>query len=439
MGGLRLGVEWQSPAAMPRRWLASIFGIFAVFATSVAIFSTDNVHQLWGAIAACGYGLAMIAVLVWKERGPDAALVLALCGALLVPLAWMAANSLEQPEVTVVATSAVSLIHHGTPYTDVTTLAGTSNPNIYNPYLPVMAVFGMPRAIFGGGLLTDPRVWFGVVFLIIFWLALRRGGSRDPWRWAVFVAASPVIAFELAVGGTDVPMVAFLCLGFAILMPSLAPGVEGGASPLAKAAQKRPVLAGLALGLAASMKATAWPALLVAIALLAVRDGKRAVRAFTLTALAVVAVLVGPIAALHPRALVENTIKFPLGLAHVTSQASSPLPGHDIAATGPVGHTIVVVLLVLAGVAVAVSLVVRPPRSVPRAVLLLAGAMTLMFVLAPSTRFGYLIYPATLAIWLLAVVAGRAVQDEPVTPSPDVPPASTDTTWRTSPATRPAA
>ena len=439
MGGLRLGVEWQSPAAMPRRWLASIFGIFAVFATSVAIFSTDNVHQLWGAIAACGYGLAMIAVLVWKERGPDAALVLALCGALLVPLAWMAANSLEQPEVTVVATSAVSLIHHGTPYTDVTTLAGTSNPNIYNPYLPVMAVFGMPRAIFGGGLLTDPRVWFGVVFLIIFWLALRRGGSRDPWRWAVFVAASPVIAFELAVGGTDVPMVAFLCLGFAILMPSLAPGVEGGASPLAKAAQKRPVLAGLALGLAASMKATAWPALLVAIALLAVRDGKRAVRAFTLTALAVVAVLVGPIAALHPRALVENTIKFPLGLAHVTSQASSPLPGHDIAATGQVGHTIVVVLLVLAGVAVAVSLVVRPPRSVPRAVLLLAGAMTLMFVLAPSTRFGYLIYPATLAIWLLAVVAGRAVRDEPVTPSPDVPPASTDTSWRTSPATRPAA
>jgi Glycosyltransferase family 87 len=421
MGGLSLGVEWQSPAAMPRRWLAGLFGIFGVFAALVAIFSTDNVHQHWGAIAACGYGLAMIAVLAGKERGVDVALALALCGALLVPLAWMAANALEQPEVTVVATSAENLIHHGTPYVDVPTLDGTSNPNMYNPYLPVMALFGMPRAIFGGGLLTDPRVWFGVVFLIVFWLALRRGGARDPRRWAVFVAASPVIAFELAVGGTDVPMVAFLCLGFAILW------------------ERRPILAGLALGLAAAMKATAWPALLVAIALLAVRDGKRAVGAFTLTAVAVVAVLAGPIAVLHPRALVENTIKFPLGLAHVTSQASSPLPGHDIAATGQVGHTIVVVLLVLAGLAVAVSLVVRPPRSVPRAVLLLAGAMTLMFVLAPSTRFGYLIYPATLAIWLLAVVAGRAVQDEPVRPNPDVPPASSDTSWQTSPATRPAA
>jgi hypothetical protein len=421
MGGLSLGVAWQSPAAMPRRWLAGLFGVFGVFAALVAIFSTDNVHQLWGAIAACGYGLAMIAVLAWKERGADAALVLALCGGLLVPLAWMAANALEQPEVTVVATSAVSLIHHGTPYADVPTLAGTTNPNMYNPYLPVMALFGMPRAIFGSGLLTDPRVWFGVVFLIVFWLALRHGGARDPWRWAVFVAASPVIAFELAVGGTDVPMVAFLCLGFAILW------------------ERKPVLAGLALGLAAAMKATAWPALLVAIALLAVRDGRRAVGAFTLTAVAVVAVLAGPIAVLHPGALVENTIKFPLGLAHVTSQASSPLPGHDIAATGHFGHAFVVALLVLAGLAVAVSLVVRPPRSVPRAVLLLAGAMTLMFVLAPSTRFGYLIYPATLAIWLLAVVAGRALPNKPATPDPDVPPASTGTSWRTSPVTRPAA
>ena len=47
-----------------------------------------------------------------------------------------------------------------------------------------------------------------------------------------------------------------------------------------------------------------------------------------------------------------------------------------------------------------------------RAVILLAGAMTLMFVLAPSTRFGYFIYPAALAIWLLAAVAGRRADDE---------------------------
>ena len=405
---------------MPRRRLAAIFGVSAVFAALVAIFSSDSVHQLWGAMAACGYGLAVVAVYAWKSRGADVALGLSFVGGLLLPLAWMADHALEQPEVAVVARSASSLVHHGTPYAAAATLAATTDPNAYNPYLPVMALFGLPRALFGGGILTDPRVWFGAVFVLVFWYALRRGGSRDPVRWAVLVAACPVIAFELAVGGTDVPMVAFLCLGFAFLW------------------QRRPVLAGLALGVAAAMKATAWPAVLVAIALIAVRDGKRTVGVFTLTTVALVAAVIGPFF-VHPRALFENTIKFPLGLAHVTSQASSPLPGHIIAETGFVGHTIVVVLLVLAGLAVAVSLVVRPPRTVPRAVVLLAGAMTLMFVLAPSTRFGYLIYPATLALWLLATVAGRAERDELVTPGPGVPPASSRTSCRTSPATQPAA
>jgi glycosyl transferase family 87 len=428
---------------MPRRWLAGFFVISAVFACLVAIFSTDSVHRLWGVMAACGYGLAIVAVLAWRRRGTDLALGLSLFGALVVPLAWMAARGLEQPEVWVVARSGRTLVHLGTPYAGAAELARATDPNAYNPYLPVMALFGLPRALLGTGLLTDPRVWFGAVFLVVFWLALRVGGARDPWSWAVLVAASPVIAFELAVGGTDVPMVAFLCLGFAFLIPPGSPAREDGARAASPQGARgrplgpawRPVLAGLALGIAAAMKATAWPAVVVAIALLAVRDGKRAAVTFTLTALAVVAAFVGPFV-VHPRALVENTIMFPLGLASVTSQASSPLPGHVIASTGHLGHAVVVVLLAAAGVAIAASLVVRTPRSVPRAVMLLAGAMTLMFVLAPSTRFGYLIYPATLVLWLLAVVAGRAAPAEPVTPGLGAPSASSRTRRPTSPATR---
>ena len=98
-----------------------------------------------------------------------------------------------------------------------------------------------------------------------------------------------------------------------------------------------------------------------------------------------------------------------------------------------------VVLLVLAGAAVALSLVFRPPRTVSRAVVLLAGAMTLMFVLAPSTRFGYFIYPATLAIWLFAVRAGSQRADGSATPDPDEPAASLRTSRPTIPAERPAA
>ncbi len=381
---------------MRRRWLAGIFAVSATWAILVAVFSSDHVHQIWGDMAAVGYGLALVTVLVLRHaRTADIALSLSFIGGLIAPLGWLAAKGLEQPEVWVVARSGMTLVHQGTPYADVAVLAGTQDPNAYNPYLPVMALFGLPRAYFDLGLLTDPRIWFGAVFLLIFWLALREGGARDPGRWAVLVGASPVIAFELAVGGTDVPMVAFLCLGFAYLW------------------SRKPLLAGLALGVGASMKATAWPALLVAVALLAVREGKRAVGTFALTAVGVVVVCVGPFVIGHPRALVENTIAFPLGLASVRSAASSPLPGHIIATVWPhTGHAIVVTLLALAGLAVAAILVFKPPRSVPRAVLLLAGAMTLMFVLAPSTRFGYFIYPGALAIWLLATWSGQRADRE---------------------------
>ncbi len=388
---------------MRRRWLAGIFAVSAIWAILVAVISSDHVHQIWGEMAAVGYGLALAVALALRHaRTADVALGLAFLGGLIAPLGWLAAhsdaltgNGLLQPEVWVVADSGAALIHHGTPYAEAAVLAGTQNPDAYNPYLPVMALFGLPRAFFNLGLATDPRVWFGLVFLVVFWVALRHAGARDPGRWTILVAATPVIAFELAVGGTDVPMVAFLCLGFALLW------------------ERKPVLAGLALGIGASMKATAWPALLVAVALLAVRDGKRAVRNFTLTALGVVAVCIGPFIVHHPKALVENTIMFPLGLASVKSAARSPLPGYLISSSWPhTGHTIVVILLALAGLAVAASLVFRPPRSVPRAVLLLAGAMTLMFVLAPSTRVGYFIYPAGLVIWLLAVWVGRKTDEE---------------------------
>jgi hypothetical protein len=169
----------------------------------------------------------------------------------------------------------------------------------------------------------------------------------------------------------------------------------------------------VALGIASSMKATAWPALAVAFALLWVRDGHRMAWRFVGVALAVVVVIVGPFAALKPGSLVKNTILFPLGLASVHSQADSPLLGHVLAATGVIGHTIVVVLLVGSGLAIAVSLVVRPPRDIPAATVRLVLGLSAMFVLAPSTRFGYFIYPAAMVLWLLVSQAGRRSADQP--------------------------
>jgi Glycosyltransferase family 87 len=368
---------------MPRRWLVGAFAVSAVFAALVAIFSSDYVHQLWGGIAACGYGLAAVALAGRVRRGPDIAVGLSFCGGLLVPLVWMAGRALEQPEVAVVARSGASLIHHGTPYTDAAVLAGTQDPNAYNPYLPVMALFGVPRALFGVHMLTDPRIWFGVGFVVLFAAALAVAGARDVLRWTALVTATPVIAFSLAVGGTDVPVLALLCLGLALLWR-----------------HPRPVVAGLVLGVAAATKATAWPALIVAATMLTVRDGWRTAGRFLIAAVVTACVIIGPVAVLWEHTLVENTILFPLGLASVKSQAVSPLPGHVLADTGHLGHLIAVSLLGLAGLGVLVSLVVRPPRNVPSATWRLIIGLALMFTLAPATRFGYFMYPLGLWAWL---------------------------------------
>jgi hypothetical protein len=391
-----------TPVKAPRRWCAAVFAACAIFATGVALFSTNDLHRHWGAIAACAYLVAAVATLAWQSWGIDLALLVSVGGALVTPLFWNAATGKRQPEVSVIQRSAGQLVHYHSPYQSAAALAAVHNPNAYNPYLPVMSLFGVPRALFGPGMVTDPRIWFGLAFLVVFGLALAAAGARHVVRWTLFIAATPVIAFELAVGGTDVPILALMCLGLALLW-------------------RRPkhVLAGLAIGVAAAAKATAWPAVVVAAVLIGVRDGRGPMLRFLAATIAACAALIGPVAILWPSALVANTIMFPLGLASIKSAAASPLPGHAIAETGHVGHVIAIALLVLAGLGIMVSLVIRPPRDVPSATWRLVIGLTLMFLLAPATRFGYFIYPAALLIWLqVSLLADKRSGASPAGPEP---------------------
>jgi hypothetical protein len=375
--------DWPSPTMVPRSWMTALFAVSAAYAVVMALVTTHSLHRTWGIFAACAYLVAAMLVLAWPSRGLDAALLVSLGGALVVPLGLMAAARLQQPEVRVINKSATLLVQTGTPYLGPAALASAHSPNIFDPYLPLMTLFGMPRALLGFSVLTDPRIWFGVGFVIVFAAALAVVGARDVVRWTVLVTASPLIAFSLTVGGTDVPVLACLCLGMALLWR-----------------EPHPLLAGLALGVACAMKATAWPALLIAVVLVAVRDGRRAAGILSGTALAVFAAIVGPVAILGPNALVQNTISFPLGLASIKSAAVSPLPGRLLVETGHTGHVIAVALLALACLGIIVSLVVRPPRTVPAATWRLVIGLSLMFVLAPATRFGYFLYPAGLLAWL---------------------------------------
>ena len=77
-----------------------------------------------------------------------------------------------------------------------------------------------------------------------------------------------------------------------------------------------------------------------------------------------------------------------------------------LADTGHTGHLIAVALLCVAGLGVLVSLVVRPPRTVPSAAWRLIIGLVLMFMLAPATRFGYFMYPVGLWAWLVVPQLG---------------------------------
>ncbi|HEY6276599.1 MAG TPA: glycosyltransferase 87 family protein [Streptosporangiaceae bacterium] len=407
--GVHPGPRWRCPPAVlattravQREWFAVLIVASAAFAAVVALISNQPPERTWGMFAAAGYGVAFLIVLAarrWgtaiRRRATGLAVVAGFTGAVAAPLGWLAVAGEAQPEVGVTIRSAALLLHRGTPYQGAAALAAAHSPYAYDPYLPALIVFGLPRAVLGGGPLTDPRLWFGLVFATTFAAALTLLGTRRPGWWTTIVIASPVVAFPLSVGGDDLPVLGLICLGFALLAEP-----RGRSWP-------RLAAAGVVLGLAAAMKATAWPALVVVLVLVASRQGRRAAALLALAVLAMTGLADGPVALTHPGAMVLNTIKFPLGMAKVASPAESVLPGHLIAMAGGAGHWAAVGLVVTAGLAAGAWLVARPPADVRAAVWRLAVGLTALFLLAPATRAGYFMYPLGLAAWLLLTRPGR--------------------------------
>ena len=401
------------------RVLPVLLSISAIYALLVALLSGEPLHRLWGAWACAGYAAAALIAALWKAgRGPAAAAAVSLAGALAGPLVQLAAQGRNMPEVSVIEHAAALLLHQGSPYA-LTAQQALPGFLRYNPYLPVMTIFGLPHALAGPGVLTDPRLWAGAVFAGLVALALRVQLARPAGRTGVLLLASPFFAFPIAVSGNDLPVIGLLCLGLAFAaaprrdpaQPAVAGGPAGAGRRSSRARYQAryrasyrasPVLAGLAIGLAAAMKATAWPAIAVVAALLWARSGpagRRPARNFLLAAVAVVMAAVGPWAIADPGALAQNTILFPLGLTRIKTPATSPLPGHLLAGTGHAGYLIAVAALGLAAAVLVASLVLRPPATSTAAAIRLALGLALMFAFAPATRWGYFVYPAGLCAW----------------------------------------
>jgi hypothetical protein len=378
---------------LDRHRLILAYGLFLAYAAVDAIGSAGE-DRVWAIWATCGYAAAMLVLWRWGHRTGAALMSVAL--AVVAPLLWLSVTYRLEDGMMVIERSASLLLHHGSPYL---TVAQVTSWKSYNPYLPVMNVFGLPAASGLGGLAGNAGVWLALGTVAVLAVAFRIAmpdSRRDVLLATAVAVASPVIGLNLAVITTDPPVLAFILLSLALS------AVPAGT----KVSAARVAGSGIALGVACDLKSTAWLAIPVMAAMFAARDGARAacrfLAALVVTVIALIALL-APAVLFRPgaaTALVQNSVLFPLGLTRDKTPAESLLPGHLLTTMGTAGHVASVGLLLAAGLAVAISLVIRPPRDVTAAIWRLAVGLTLIFLLGPDVRFGYFIYPFGLLGWL---------------------------------------
>lgn len=324
-----------------------------------------------------------------------------LVGATLAPLSlevlWRTdtgGTAHVQPEVSVVEASGTRLAQGKPLYqqidgarTHITAPPGQPAYDVYNPYLPLMAVFGLARSTNAPRRLTDARVAFSLmtILVVVAALALCRGPTGPRVLALQAMTVFPTAALPLATGGDDLPIAALMLLGLVLLQ------------------RRRPLGAGITLGVAASMKITAWP--LAGLAFLAATDrqGQRGRRPSFLVLAGLAAVMVPsilPTVLQNASAFVDNVVRFPLGLAGISSPAASPLLGHLIVSHFPSIHRVFTVAVAGVGVLVLSYVLVRHTPRTPAALARLLGwVMIIAILLAPATRIGYLLYPVDLFVW----------------------------------------
>ncbi len=298
-----------------------------------------------------------------------------------------------QNEIPVIEACADRVAHDKNCYLSNPKSIGTSvtsqSENSFFPYLPGMIPFGLVNATSGPPEFKDARLPLTGFSLIVIAGALLLAETTSRRRWRIFqvVVILPSGALPMVTGGDDLPVIALMLFALAL------------------ATRRRPVWSGLAMGLAATLKFTAWPLLILLVLGEWDQLGRRAILRYSLAAAAVVVPVLGVGIGLAPHAFILNAIRFPLGLTKVRSPAASPLIGQELVTLFPAAKPELITILALVGLAAVGYGFSRWSFSSPQSAAGFSGlAMLLATLLAPATRFGYLIYPLDLLTW--AVLLG---------------------------------
>jgi Glycosyltransferase family 87 len=400
---------------------AVLYLLGATFALVTWLTSGTGLYDQWSRLALGPFLLGVVASAVLartvhrrraqgrppgRDGGPRwdwvARLGIAACvfiGAVAIPLgleiAWRfdnAPGTHQQPEVITVEHGGQAIAHGEDPYAPVVNLRhfvpyhapGQLTFQGFLPYLPLMAVFGLPSSRWPDSGLSDARIFFLITTLgvtaLALWLCPTNG--RRKIRALQVLVILPIASLPLATGGDDIPVVSFLLLAMVL------------------AQRRQPLASGIALGIASALKFTAWP--LAALALFAARDrqGTRRPGAMVLGMAVVVIPAVLPFAWHGPWALFDDVVLFPLGLTPIHSTAGSPLPGHVLVNAFPTLHRALPALVGLIGGGLLVRhLVRRTPQTVSQVCLVSGVVMAALTLLAPDPRIGFLLYPINFFVW----------------------------------------
>ncbi len=388
-----------------------LYAISALLVLAIARLTQLYTFRVWANFAAPGYLIAAIAAAIAvasrRSRTGRGAMRLRLgiaafscAAAVTMPLAYeVHARAgghihLEQSEVVVIEQAAAGLAAGKDPYTatfDERGLESRPQAQHHFAYLPLMLAFGLPRALFGPGQLTDARVVMALVTLAALATALARWPTTPArrLRMAQVAIVLPSGALFMVTGGDDLPVLALVLLGLVML-------------------QRKDRLAWPVLVAAALLKQTVWPVLLVL--LLSRHVDRTETRphtpgmlpgAWLIPAMSVSV----PFLLWQPGAFVRGVVLFPLGLTSGPAPDQPPTLGSWV--TGAAGLTgdrtlqIVLVAGLLGGVLAAGGAVLlrlgrlTSLRTADQGCF--AGLLMLaLIVTSRISRVGYLIYPLDL-------------------------------------------
>jgi hypothetical protein len=385
----------------PRRavlWDAALYGGSALWAIGVARWASIPLYREWGRIALAPYAMGAVLAIIMARRPSARArtwlAVAVFAGAALLPLALEVAWRAEtdpglhaQSEAIVTEEAAAALVVGRDPYAatyeDGPLAARPPGTRSHFPYLPAMLVFGLPRALDGASPWADARIGFAAVTVALtlvsirLWPAAREGSLRVVQVLAIL----PTGALPMATGGDDLPVLGLMVLSLVLLQ------------------RRRAGWAGIAAGVAAGMKQTAWP-LVPFLALAAWKAGGRHGRSLLVALALAASALVVPFVAWSQGAFLEDVVLYPLGLGEQATPAGSTTVGTLLLRAFPGARELLTTLLLLAVAGVAAYLLVRRPGATAGRAAAHAGVvMGVALLLAPAARFGYVIYPLNLLVW----------------------------------------